>query len=230
MSASLLTRPRRRPELNLVPLIDVLVMLIFVAFVTMQIKKPTTLNITLPKASSAGSNVFKNGVTISIGKDGTLAFNDRVIRDDELEALLVDVHNRAGADSPIIVKGDEDSQLKKLVFVADACRQAGLSHYAPHVCRRRVTDLACRRRPGYSSGRHAYRHYGGDPRLGARVGESGTSRTGTPSAAAAEAARRSSISGLPIPSRSISRSSTSPSRSRSRSGLSGRWATACPIS
>ena len=48
MSSSL-TRPRRRPELNLVPLIDVLVMLIFFAFVTMQFRAATTLNITLPK-------------------------------------------------------------------------------------------------------------------------------------------------------------------------------------
>jgi biopolymer transport protein ExbD len=35
-------RRRRRPELNLVPLIDVLVMLVFFAFVTMQFRSPGT--------------------------------------------------------------------------------------------------------------------------------------------------------------------------------------------
>ena len=45
---------RKRPELNLVPLIDVLVMLIFFAFVTMQFRSAATLNITLPKVETAG--------------------------------------------------------------------------------------------------------------------------------------------------------------------------------
>ena len=50
---------RKRPELNLVPLIDVLVMLIFFAFVTMQFKSASTLNITLPKVETAGKNEFR---------------------------------------------------------------------------------------------------------------------------------------------------------------------------
>ena len=57
-------KQRKRPELNLVPLIDVLVMLIFFAFVTMQFKSATTLNITLPKVETAGKNEFKGTVTI----------------------------------------------------------------------------------------------------------------------------------------------------------------------
>ena len=55
---------RKRPELNLVPLIDVLVMLIFFAFVTMQFKSAATLNITLPKVETAGKNEFRGNVTI----------------------------------------------------------------------------------------------------------------------------------------------------------------------
>ena len=58
---------RKRPELNLVPLIDVLVMLIFFAFVTMQFKSAATLNITLPKVETAGKNEFRGNVTIGIG-------------------------------------------------------------------------------------------------------------------------------------------------------------------
>ena len=64
--SSLYPKRRKRPELNLVPLIDVLVMLIFFAFVTMQFKSAATLNITLPKVETAGKNEFKGTVTISI--------------------------------------------------------------------------------------------------------------------------------------------------------------------
>ena len=72
---------RRRPELNLVPLIDVLVMLIFFAFVTMQFKSAATLNITLPKAETAGKNEFKGRVTIAIDKDGKISFNGKLVTD-----------------------------------------------------------------------------------------------------------------------------------------------------
>ena len=58
------SRRRARPEMNLVALIDVLVMLIFFAFVTMQFKSASTLNITLPKVETAGKNEFRGNVTI----------------------------------------------------------------------------------------------------------------------------------------------------------------------
>ena len=46
MSRSSLRRPKRkRHELNLVPLIDVLVMLVFFAFVTMQFRSAATLTL-----------------------------------------------------------------------------------------------------------------------------------------------------------------------------------------
>ena len=66
----ILQKRRRRPELNLVPLIDVLVMLIFFAFVTMQFRSATMLNLKLPKIETAGKNEFKGSITISIDENG----------------------------------------------------------------------------------------------------------------------------------------------------------------
>ena len=81
--SSLYQKRRKRPELNLVPLIDVLVMLIFFAFVTMQFKSAATLNITLPKVETAGKNEFKGTVTIGIDKDGQVSFNGKNVTDDQ---------------------------------------------------------------------------------------------------------------------------------------------------
>ena len=117
---------RRRPELNLVPLIDVLVMLIFFAFVTMQFKSMATLNITLPKAETAGKNEFRGQITIAIDKDGKMSFNGKLIADDQLDGLLDEVHNR-DRDTPVLIEGDQDSQLKKLVNIMDKCRRVGLN-------------------------------------------------------------------------------------------------------
>jgi len=129
-SMSLLAQKRRkRPELNLVPLIDVLVMLIFFAFVTMQFKSAATLNITLPKVETAGKNEFKGTVTIGIDKDGVVSFNGKNVSDDLLLQLLQDVH-KVDKDIPVLIKADETTQLKKLAFVMDACRKTGLNKFS----------------------------------------------------------------------------------------------------
>ena len=120
---------RKRPELNLVPLIDVLVMLIFFAFVTMQFKSAATLNITLPKVETAGKNEFKGTVTIGIDKDGTVSFNGANVSDDQLIRLLEKV-KEVNRDIPVLIKADETTQLKKLAFVMDACRKTGLNKFS----------------------------------------------------------------------------------------------------
>jgi biopolymer transport protein ExbD len=127
--SSLYQKRRKRPEMNLVPLIDVLVMLIFFAFVTMQFKSASTLNITLPKVETAGKNEFKGTVTIGIDKDGVISFNGKNVADDELPPLLEQVKN-IDRDIPVLIKADETTQLKKLAFVMDACRKSGLNKFS----------------------------------------------------------------------------------------------------
>ena len=127
--SSLYQKRRKRPEMNLVPLIDVLVMLIFFAFVTMQFKSAATLNITLPKVETAGKNEFKGTVTLGIDKDGGISFNGKTVSDDQLLALLEQVKN-VDRDIPVLIKADETTQLKKLAFVMDACRKTGLNKFS----------------------------------------------------------------------------------------------------
>lgn len=129
MNGTLLSTPRKRPELMLVPLIDVLTMLIFFSFVTMQFKSAATLNITLPKIATAGKSEFKGNVTIAIDKNGNISFNGRVVSEDELVGLLRQVHD-VNKDIPVLIKADQDSQIKKLAFVMDACRKCGLDRFS----------------------------------------------------------------------------------------------------
>lgn len=134
MSAGLQTRRRRRPELNLVPLIDVLVMLVFFAFVTMQFRAPGTLNITLPQIKTAGANTFEGTVIIGIGKEGEISFaTDRtapqVVAEADLPGLLARVREM-NRDTPVLIRADETTPLKTLALVMDACRTAGLNKFS----------------------------------------------------------------------------------------------------
>jgi biopolymer transport protein ExbD len=127
--SNLYRKRRKRPELNLVPLIDVLVMLIFFAFVTMQFKSAATLNITLPKVETAGKNEFRGTVTIGIDNTGALSFNGKAVDEPQLLALLREVKN-VDRDIPVLIKADETTPLKKLAFVMDACRKTGLNKFS----------------------------------------------------------------------------------------------------
>ena len=120
---------RRRPELPLVPLIDVLVMLVLFAYVTMQARSAATLNITLPKVETAGKNTFTGNVTIAIDKDGKLSFNGKPVSDHQLVELLQQVKN-VDKDIPVLIRSDEKATLDRLTFVWDACRKVGLNRHS----------------------------------------------------------------------------------------------------
>ena len=125
----LVRKTRRRPELPLVPLIDVLVMLVLFAYVTMQARSASTLNITLPKVETAGKNEFRGNVTIGIAKDGALSFNGKTVSDEQLVALLREVKN-VDKDIPVLIRMDEKGTLDRLTFVWDACRKVGLTKHS----------------------------------------------------------------------------------------------------
>lgn len=122
-------KTHRRPELPLVPLIDVLVMLVLFAFVTMRFSQNTTLNITLPKVETAGKNEFTGSVTLAIDKDGKIAFNGHEIPETALLGMLEQIKN-VNRDIPVLIKADESSQLKTVVFAMDMCRKAGLNKFS----------------------------------------------------------------------------------------------------
>ena len=130
MSMGLRTKRRHRPELPLVPLIDVLVMLVLFAFVSMRFATNTTLNITLPKADTAGKNETKPGtVVIAVDKDGKFSFNGKEASETQLLELLRNVKN-IDKEIPVIVSADEKAIWEKVTFVMDSCRKVGLTKFS----------------------------------------------------------------------------------------------------
>lgn len=124
--SGLYTRKRRRPELNLVALIDVLVMLVFFAFVTMQFRTVATMNLTLPKVETAGKSELKESITISINKDGTVDFNGKPATMEQLAELVHEV-GTVTKDVPVVIRSDENTPLRFVTEAMDACRKQGLN-------------------------------------------------------------------------------------------------------
>jgi biopolymer transport protein ExbD len=122
----LYVKRRRRPEMNLVPLIDVLVMLVFFAFVTMQFRSITTMNLTLPKVETAGKSEIKDSLTISITKEGGVEVNGRTASMEILEQLVREL-GRVSKDITVVIRSDENTPLRYVTQAMDTCRKQGLN-------------------------------------------------------------------------------------------------------
>ena len=70
---------RRRTEINIVPLVDVLIVLIFFFLMTMQFKTLSVLNITPPKLETAGKQKDYDVIQIAIDESGTLFYNNHFV-------------------------------------------------------------------------------------------------------------------------------------------------------
>jgi biopolymer transport protein ExbD len=128
----MLFRRKRRvqPQLNLTPLIDVVLqLLIFFMLSTTFVTQPG-IPIKLPRASSTIKNVARESNVIIITADNTIYINDQKIRDvEELRSLLLELRKKQEEDL-IIVKADETVAYGVVVRVMDIAKTSGFNRIA----------------------------------------------------------------------------------------------------
>lgn len=123
--AGKLTRKARKVIINIVPLVDVLIVLIFFFLMTMQFRNVTTLNLTLPKIETAGQNKFDKNIVIEINKDGEFLVNGSELSREEFEPALRQLKPVAD-EITVLIRADEETLLKNLTYIMDTCRKSGL--------------------------------------------------------------------------------------------------------
>src|SRR5690625_2881425 len=120
-----LVRKRRKPEINIVPLIDVLTILIFFFLMTMQYREVQTLNLVLPRIETAGKSEMNRALTIGIDAAENFSLDGRTIKREELTELLQPLKPLA-SDISVLIMADEETPLRQITFAMDQCREAGL--------------------------------------------------------------------------------------------------------
>ena len=122
----MITRRRRPPaQVNIVPLVDVLIVLIFFFLITMQFRNRTTLNISLPEIETAGQNKELGQVEIAIDAEGNFFFNGTPVTREQLETAVA-LTSQNVTDNRVLIMGDEESNLKQTATAMDICRKYGL--------------------------------------------------------------------------------------------------------
>jgi biopolymer transport protein ExbD len=118
---SLLVRRKKKADFNIVPLVDVLMVLIFFFLMTMQFKNEDVLNITPPKIETAGANALSDQILIAISPEGDYYLNNQKIDQEMLEQALK-IAGENDPDQPVLLVSDEETPLKYVTHVMDWCR------------------------------------------------------------------------------------------------------------
>ena len=121
-------KTRRKPKIDIVPLVDVLMVLIIFFLVTMQFQDLRALNVKLPKIETAGSNVIRNELIISIKNTGETFINGNEANPEELEKLLKK-SSQLQKRPLVLVVADENVPLKFVTKVVDLCRKNNLEDF-----------------------------------------------------------------------------------------------------
>lgn len=123
-------RPSREddPELNLVPLIDVMLMTLIFLVVTTSFSKETQLRIRLPEAS-VEAKTDPVGLRIMIDAKGQYFINDQQLLNASLEVLRNAMSRSAAGDKNpvVIIHADAKTPHEAVIRVMDAARRLGFT-------------------------------------------------------------------------------------------------------
>ena len=124
-------RPRRRdePEINLIPFIDVLLVVLIFLMLSTTYSKFTELQLTLPVADAEQLRDHPKEVIVSVAADGRYAINKTQLEGKHVEqvARALSEAATAGPGSVIIISADAAAPHQSVVTVMEAARRVGLS-------------------------------------------------------------------------------------------------------
>jgi biopolymer transport protein ExbD len=123
-------RGREPLEINLVPLIDVMMVIIIFLMITTTYSRYTELQINLPSAAEAEKQPERaNEVSVLVNAQGQYVVNRRAVAFRGVEQLAEELRRAAGgAKEPmVVISADANATHQSVIRVMEAARLAGLS-------------------------------------------------------------------------------------------------------
>jgi biopolymer transport protein ExbD len=122
-------RPPDEPEINLIPFIDVLLVVMIFLMLSTTFSRFTELQINLPAADAEKLQQRPGEVLVAIAADGRYAINKKAVDGRSIEVLTAELVAASGgrADTVVIISADALAAHQAVVNVLDAARRAGLA-------------------------------------------------------------------------------------------------------
>ena len=115
-------------EMNLIPLIDIMLVLMIIFLVTATVANPS-IPLALPKTTAEVVDAPPKTITISINDKGEVAWDEQIISLDELQKRFKE--QRQAAQKPTVqLRADKESKYDTVAQVMSRASEAGLSDIA----------------------------------------------------------------------------------------------------
>ncbi len=117
------------PEINLIPFIDVLLVVLIFLMLTTTYSRLTELKINLPTASAKAADARPKELTVMVTADGRYMVNQRLIEGRSVELLAAGLTAQAGSERNLVVviNADASASHQSVINVMDAARRVGLT-------------------------------------------------------------------------------------------------------
>ena len=123
------SRSREEPEINLIPFIDVLLVVLIFLMLSTTYSKFTELQLKLPVADTDAQRDYPKEVLVTVSSDGAYAVNKVPVADRSLAALTAALIEgaKAGKESVVIINADASAKHQAVITVMEAARRSGLT-------------------------------------------------------------------------------------------------------
>ena len=119
---------RDEPEINFIPLIDVLLVILIFLMLSTTYSKFTELQVTLPVADAEKLRERPREIIVAVSADGRYVVNRKPVDGRSVELLAAELTAVAAGstDLVVIVSADATAAHQAVINVLDAARRAGL--------------------------------------------------------------------------------------------------------
>ena len=121
--------PLDEPQLNLTPMIDVVIQLVIFFMVGTQfVDNERKIDIALPQVSqSAPLTETPDEIVVNVTKEGDISIGPKTVSAIELKSQLEEAKRRY-AKQAVVIRGDMDCIYQQVMTVVDICKQAGIDN------------------------------------------------------------------------------------------------------
>jgi biopolymer transport protein ExbD len=122
-------RPHEEPEINLIPFIDVLLVVVIFLMLSTTYAKFTELQIKLPSADTQAQRDYPKEVVVAVSGDGRYVVNGTAITGRSVDDVAQALSNvdKLGKDTVLIIHADATAAHQTVITVMEAARRSGLS-------------------------------------------------------------------------------------------------------
>ena len=116
-------------EINMTPLIDVMLVLLIVFMVSSTAALESGMDIELPKTALTNEKKEAEILVISLGKDGNVAIQGKKVQASEITRSIASELKTLKTDS-VILEGDTGANLGRAVELMDMAKVAGAKNFS----------------------------------------------------------------------------------------------------